>query len=173
MRFSTNTTSLTSTQPRTSTGTLFYRGTTQNTDIVELFIDGASGRRIVPDRDSTIYMVVTAVRRLNTGSTRVRLFHAVFSLDSSGALVSTDLDGTTVGVQNTAYFTTNTDSDTAAPNSSGLVVQSMTANGVLFDFVPASGNTPSYVRCRVSGANLFTNYWGIRVNYVEVSNVMN
>ncbi len=180
MRFSTNQTAfdtnpaLTWNMGRTNLITTFYRGQTTDATATELFIDGITGRRMVPDRAGCGVIRLLAACYNTTGAgvplayTDLRIG---FFVSSAGVITMLDQDTGTAGTQ-----------DNVPVALQGLVTRggnlgtSVAADySVQMDAVASSGTpgqpgfVPAYLRVRVRGTAATTVTWEVFAEVLEVT----
>lgn len=166
MRFSTVQTSFDTatalTQGRTNVIDLVYRGSTVGNTPTEVLIDGIPGKRLVPDRNSVVQLVVQAVQLHATGTARTSMMYVTATCNSAGVIT----------IQNNTSVIFGAGA-TPAALTSPLGVNVSADNGILFDVVAASGNTPAYIRLQVRGEAGITASWEVAVRALEVTNLNN
>ena len=167
MRFSTTPTSFTEpTQGRLNKIETVYRGQTTGNTATELFIDGISGKRLVPDKNSGGLLRVTAVAySVTTPDTSFVQSVTLFSCTPAGVLTTLDQDSGTAGTQDN--IATALQGITTRARQLGTVVSA--DNGIYIDAVAASGSTPAYLRLQVRGTPSNVIAWEVQVEVLEVT----
>lgn len=162
MRFTTNLSPLSPTQPRHNAGTVTYRGVTFDTNTTELFIDGQVGRRLVPELGSLVYLRATAIRYAENNTGAIQESIALVITNQNGTLSIVDQDSGVGGSQpNIPYaFTVTT------RNNITLGLDLANTNSYAFDVVQG---TPGFIRLQVRSANALRNNWEIRVDFTEAT----
>lgn len=167
MRFSTVTTSFDTptalAQGRTNTIDAVYRGTLVGNTATELLIDSVPGKRLVPDRNGAFQLLVQAIEyNATAGTVFTNVMVITGSVSAAGVITLQNNTSVIFGAGATPAALTN-----------GLGVNVSADNGILFDVVAASGNTPAYIRLQARGAAGATTSWEVSVRALEVTGLNN
>lgn len=146
--------------------TAAYRGTTTDATPTELFIDGTSPRRLVPDFPSGgVLKVLVAGYNATDNAVSYAELVVSFFVSAAGVISLTDQDGVTAGSQDNPLVAITT-----AGTRAGALNNNVAADfGASVDVVAASGATPAYLRLRVRGSANKTFLWEAFVSGLEVT----
>lgn len=151
---------------------VLYRGTSVDATPLELFIDQAVNRRLVPDIQSGVNLRFKAVAYNITDNTVLAGGGFVYAATSTaGVITLVDQDSVTAGVQDNVLIAVTT----AGARAGAVGVTVAADNGIQFDVVALAGTpgtptfTPAFIRLRVRGMAAKTVAWEVYSELVEAT----
>lgn len=173
MRFSTVQTSIGSQYlGRNNLIEVLYRGTTVDATPLELFIDQAVNRRLVPDIQSGTKIRFKACAYNITDNTVLGGGGIVLATTSvAGVIALVDQDSVTGGSQDNVLLAVTT----AGTRAGAIGVTVAADNGIQYDVVALAGIpgtptfTPAFIRLRVRGQAAKTIAWEVYTEIIEAT----